>query len=349
VGHHVGAGVRYILVSTAVTALSPGFCWREADLNRGVAVKADLFLTQVAARVMALVDAMPHSVRLPVAGLAARPGKGVRAAMLAACAGCGVVPDPWRLVRLGAVVELLHLASLLHDDLVDQATTRRGAPAAHTVAGADLTMLAGTAAFALSGAEVAALGGDLHVLVARAVTELAYGEMLDVERAYDVQLSMVDYLELAERKTGELFRLACLLGAVEAGAEPAVARSLAEFGARLGVAFQILDDCLDLRTGTGKPTGTDHLLGLFGAPALFALRDDPGGELATLLLSPSLRPSDLPAVRRLIEARGGFTAAGELARTCHDEALATLDELDPGTRDRLTDTVTSVWRVLARP
>ena len=294
---------------------------------------------------MTLVDGMPASVRLPVRGLAARPGKGLRAALLAVSAGCGAA-DPFRLVRLGAVVELLHLASLLHDDMVDQATTRRGAPAAHTVVGADLAMLAGTAAFALAGAEVATLGGDLHVFVARAVTELAYGEMLDVERAYDVHLSITDYLELAARKTGELFRLACLLGAVEAGAQPAVARSLATFGARLGVAFQILDDCLDLRAGTGKPTGTDHLLGLFGAPALYALRADTGGELAAVLLSPSLAVSDLPAVRRLIEERGGFTAAAGLARTSYDRAFDAIADLDAGLRDDLAVGVAAVWREL---
>lgn len=150
------------------------------------------------------------------------------AMLLRACAGFGD-PDPARLARLGAMVELLHLASLLHDDVIDRADTRRGGPAAHVVVGSELATLAGLACFALAGTEAADLGGGLDRLVSRTVAGLSYGELLDVERAFDTGLALSDYLELVERKTGELFRLSCLLGAAEAQAEPETVRACPYF------------------------------------------------------------------------------------------------------------------------
>ena len=226
---------------------------------------------QVAGRLRTLAEGLPAPLRSPVIELAARPAKRLRSMLLGACARAGT-PDPELVARLGALVELLHLASLLHDDVVDRAATRRGGPAAHTVVGPERAVLAGLACFALAGTEAASLGNGLDRLVSNAVTGLAYGELLDVERAFDTALSLPDYVELTERKTGDLFRLSCLLGAAAAGAGPDTASAVAEFGAGFGAAFQILDDCLDFQADhEGKPTGTDHMMGLFGAPTLYAL------------------------------------------------------------------------------
>lgn len=294
------------------------------DANGTVPDPAE-FSVQVTAQVAALADGLPAALRAPVRALAARPAKGLRPMLLAACAGFGR-PAPARLVRLGALVELLHLASLLHDDMIDRAATRRGGPAAHTVVGHQLATLAGVACFALAGGEAASLGGEVARVVSHTAAGLAYGEVLDIERAFDTKLAISAYLELAERKTGELFRLCCLLGAAEAGVPPETARVLGAFGSDLGVAFQILDDCLDLAAGgTGKPTGTDHLLGLFGAPTLFALTRDDTGELGRLLLSPGLSGTDMPAVCTLVTSRGGLTAAEQLARERRHRAVAALD------------------------
>jgi geranylgeranyl pyrophosphate synthase len=285
------------------------------------------FCAQVTARVRMLAASLPPALGAPVAELAGRPAKLIRPMLVRACAECGA-PDPDRLPRLGAVVELLHLASLLHDDMIDDAAVRRGGPAAHVVAGRELTVLAGLACFSLAGTEAGDLGGDVQLLVGQASARLAYGELLDVERAFDTALPLPDYLELVERKTGDLFRLSCLLGAAEAGADGDIARSLGSFGSDLGVAFQILDDCLDLEDGApGKPGGTDHLLGLFGAPTLVALAGEVRGPLARLLLSPSFGPSDLPEVRAQVQQRGGLGAAMRLARDRYQRALRKLDEL----------------------
>jgi geranylgeranyl pyrophosphate synthase len=266
---------------------------------------------------MVRTEQLVRGLSEPLRGLAMtlvfRPGKGLRSALVAACAPADSA-DPELVARLGAIVELIHLASLLHDDVVDRSPTRRGVPAAHTIVGAELATLAGLACFSLAGAEAASIGGGVEVLTSRACSGLSYGQVLDVERAFDTSLSIKDYTELVSRKTGELFQLSCLLGAAAGGTDPETIRLLGLFGLSFGIAFQIADDCLDLAAGdTGKPAGLDHLRGLFGAPTLYALAADPRGNLAELLLSPELAVDDIPAVRRLVMKLGGLDAARQLA------------------------------------
>lgn len=303
------------------------------------------FRADVAARVRALAGGLPAALGSPVADLASRPGKSLRPMLVAGCGRLGG-PDPGRLIRLGAIVELLHLATLLHDDILDQAATRRGGPAAYRVVGRELATLAGLACFALAGSESADLGGDVSALVGQSVATLAYGEILDLERAFDTTLPVPAYLELTERKTGDLFRLSCLLGAAAAGAPAGLADALARFGRHLGIAFQILDDCLDLAaTAAGKPAGTDHVLGLFGAPTLYALSHDTTGELRELLLSPDFGVTQMPTARALIASLGGLRAARRLARTEYSRALAALGDVPPGPGPELLSQVASLaWR-----
>jgi geranylgeranyl pyrophosphate synthase len=306
------------------------------------------FAGLVADRLSSLADTMPGSLRSPVADVVDRPGKCLRAMLLYACSRFGVA-EPAELVRLGALVELLHLASLLHDDVVDRADTRRGRPAAHVVVGEERAVLAGLACFAVAGMEAAAIGGGIDQLIGQAVARLAYGELLDVERAFDTSLAMVDYLELAERKTGELFRLSCVLGAAAAGAGDVVIRTLGQFGLDFGVAFQILDDCLDFSAQQdGKPAGRDHMMGLFGAPTLCALAADRSGELSALLLSSAFSHADLPAVRAHVAGNGGLAAATAMARARYDRARETvygLGDSDPGGAiDLLVTATDSFWQ-----
>jgi geranylgeranyl pyrophosphate synthase len=302
------------------------------------------FCAEVANRLIWLTGQVPAPLRSPVGDLAGRPGKLLRPMLVWASAGFGSA-DPARLVRLGALVELLHLASLVHDDVIDATAVRRGAPAAHTVVGCERATLAGLACFAVAGMEAADLGGGLDRLVSRTVAGLSYGEMLDVERAFQTSLAIADYLELVERKTGDLFRLSCLLGATEAGVSPDGVQVLAAFGADFGVAFQVLDDCLDLSVaGGGKPAGTDHLLGLFGAPTLYALTRDETGELKTLLLSPGFTVSDMPRVRALVTALGGIAAAERLARERYRAAVSSLHCLPGPAAGLLIDVCEVAWQ-----
>ncbi|MEU3627479.1 octaprenyl-diphosphate synthase [Amycolatopsis coloradensis] len=283
----------------------------------------------VQTRLERLTSGLVAPLREAVSGLISRPGKSLRSRMLTVSAGFGRF-DPLRVARLGAVVELVHLASLVHDDVVDRAAIRRGGPAAHEVAGPEIAVLAGLACLGAAGTEAAEIGEDVAVAVSRTVSELAYGELLDVERAFDTELSLPDYVELVSRKTGVLFQLCCRLGGLESVADGEEAHeliaALGAFGLNWGIAFQILDDCLDLEnTGNDKPAGTDHQLGLFGAPTLAALRTNTSGELSELLLSPSFDSGDLPRVCALVAAHGGFDSARDLAKVHLGRASAALD------------------------
>lgn len=299
---------------------------------------ADLavFPARVTSRMQELASGLVEPLRAPVLDLIGRPGKALRALLLAACASSGRAHQR-TLVRLGSIVELIHVASLLHDDVVDKAPIRRGAPAAHMVVGAELATLAGLSCFALAGMEAASVGGGAQVLAGRASSGLSYGQVLDVERAFDTTLAIDDYVELASRKTGDLFRLSCLLGAAASQADPATGQCLGEFGLHFGIAFQILDDCLDFQhEGTGKPFGLDHLRGMFGAPTLYALQADTQGELAALLLSPDFAVSHMATVKALVIERGGLQAAMVLAGHHQDRAYNALANVgEPEVRDRV--------------
>jgi geranylgeranyl pyrophosphate synthase len=264
--------------------------------------------------------------------LASNPGKRLRSHLLEVCSRFGT-PTRYRVVKLGALVELLHIASLLHDDVIDRTTMRRGRPTAHSLAGNEDAVLAGAACMALVGKEAAALGSSTSQLMSLAAVDLSYGELLDVERAYDTDLGVDEYLELVHHKTSVLFRLSCVLGAGAAGLDRAATEALAAFGVELGTAFQIADDCLDLSTDDiDKPIGTDHLLGLFGLPTLLAIRNG-SDELRELLLSPTLTIDDLPRVRSLVVAARGSQLAMTVAQQHYDrarESLGALAQTGPG-------------------
>lgn len=289
------------------------------------------FVEQVSERIRSLTRTLGPELDTVVAGLVERPGKRLRSQLVAHCASLGEA-QLHDVVRAGAVVELLQVASLLHDDVVDQAETRRFAPSAHVAHGVEAALLGGVACFALAGQEAAELGAAANAVTARAVADLSRGEMLDVERAFDVELSAEDYLAVVEGKTAPLFRLSCQLGAVLGGCELAVRRAVATYGADLGVAFQVLDDCLDIESaGTGKPAGRDMALGLFGAPVLCALQAAAEDrEMAGLLLTSDFGGDDMRKVAELVERHGGMATARALAAERIDGALGALETVPAG-------------------
>ncbi|MGR6924200.1 polyprenyl synthetase family protein [[Actinomadura] parvosata] len=290
-------------------------------------------------RLIGLAASLPAPLRPAAHALLARSGKLLRPRLLLACSRLGAA-EADQTVRAAAMVELVHVASLLHDDVIDKAASRRGGPSAHVLAGSEQAVLAGLAVFALAGMEAADLGPGVARATSQAIAAIASGELLDVERAFNTALPIEDYVALVGAKTGLLFQLGCRLGACLALAPAEQVGSVARFGQALGVSFQILDDCLEMNPDhqTGKPTQTDHTLGLFGAPTLYALHADAGGKLARLLMSPAFAPDDMIAVRALVAERGGIDAADQLAQQWHDQAMAALDTLPAGpAKDDLTD------------
>jgi geranylgeranyl pyrophosphate synthase len=204
----------------------------------------------------------------------------------------GAPPPPTEgLLRAAVAVELVHGATLIHDDVLDGSPLRRGRPTVFASGGRNMAIATGDLLFSRAFAELAATGSVEAVRVlARASQELASGEVMQRADAFATELTVGRYLERCRLKTAVLFRAACELGALQADGP---AEALACFGEQIGLAFQILDDVLDV-TGpperTGKPRGADLLDGTVTLPLILARRRDP--RLAAVDLRDIRTPQD---------------------------------------------------------
>ena len=238
------------------------------------------------------------------------------------------------LVRAAVAVELLHSATLVHDDVLDGASLRRGHPTVVAAAGREVATAAGDLLFSRAFAELARNGRADEVRVLSAASSaLAEGELRQRADAWDAGVSEERYLERCELKTACLFQAACELGALEVE-EPADA--LGAFGRRVGLAFQLLDDVLDVSGSperTGKQRGADLLDGTVTLPLILARERDP--ELAGVDLRAIAGPAEAEALCERIEATGALDDARERALSIVAEAKASLPALDDGRRRAL--------------
>jgi geranylgeranyl pyrophosphate synthase len=209
-----------------------------------------------------------HAERTLTAG-----GKRLRPVLVFLCA-----PEPdERLVAAGAAVELLHMATLVHDDVLDGAELRRGRATVFADGGRAAATATGDLLFSRAFAELAAAGSEAAVAALSAASSaLARGELMQRADAFSEEVTPERYLERCRLKTASLFEASCRLGALFGG-RPELAGALGAFGERLGVAFQVLDDVLDVAgppERTGKPRGADLLDGTVTLPLILARRSD---------------------------------------------------------------------------
>jgi octaprenyl-diphosphate synthase len=270
---------------------------------------------------------------------------GKRVRPLLTCAvlrACGGEPAP-HLCAISAV-ELVHAASLLHDDIIDDAPTRRGRPAAHVVMGTHAAVLAGDYLVARAFEDLGAAGQPvLQARLAQAVTELCEGEALERARRFDPAADL-EHARLVNRlKTGALFGYAAEAGATLAGAPPATRAAAREYGLRLGEAFQIADDVLDFEGSPGalgKPVGQDLAQGAITVPMALALALEPalGGAVAACWGEGGGPDAGrLAAIAARVRGVGALAAARDLARAEARRARAALAELPAGPwRERLS-------------
>ena len=257
-------------------------------------------------------------------------GKRLRPLLVLVCAG----PDSTAPASRGAVaVELVHMATLVHDDVLDDAPLRRGRPTVLARSGRSRALATGDLLLSRAFAELAGEGDGRQVaLLATASVALAQGELAQRRDAFDLSITAERYLDRCRLKTAALFECACAIG--DGGVE------LADFGRRVGLAFQLLDDVLDV-TGpperTGKARGTDLLDGTVTLPLILARERD--AELADVDLA-SLDPDGAERLCERIVATGAPEEARELAGAEVAAAKAELaeTELEPGRR-RLLDLV----------
>jgi geranylgeranyl pyrophosphate synthase len=237
-----------------------------------------------------------------------------------------------RLVRAAAAVELVHSATLVHDDLIDGARLRRGRPTVAATAGRNVAVATGDLLFSRAFAELARNDDSAQLLaLSGASSALAEGELLQREDAYEVRVSMERYLKRCELKTAALFEAACRLGALTARhGSSALADELGAFARRIGLAFQMLDDVLDVSgpvERTGKARGTDLLDGTVTLPFILARERDP--ELLKLELRALAGPRQAEELCERIAATGALERAREQALACVAQAKAALPSLLP--------------------
>ena len=178
-------------------------------------------------------------------------------------------------VDLAVIVELIHIATLVHDDVMDEAERRRAQPTANARWGNSLSVLLGDCLFAHAlTLSTNFENSDISRAIARTAATVCSGEMIQTQRRFDLNLTVQDYLQIVEMKTGSLFSAAAELAALISEAEPNVIETFKNFGVQVGTAYQIYDDCIDLagsESATGKTLGTDLRKGKFTLPVLIFL------------------------------------------------------------------------------
>ena len=254
-------------------------------------------------------------------------------------------------VQLGAVVEMLHVATLVHDDVIDVAQTRRGRPSANVQWGNHICVLAGDWLY-MQAFQVALRERNFHVLdLLIGLTQLMVeGELLQLERIGRIGITEADCMELVDRKTACLFSACAKLGAVAAGADQQLEEKLGEFAWNLGMAFQLIDDMLDFvsRESTlGKPVGGDLKEGKVTLPLVYALDQATPAERALVETALQDRNYDRAAfsdILAMVERHKGIQRTRERAQQFTDRAREIVSEFPDnpyqGALFTLTDLVT---------
>jgi heptaprenyl diphosphate synthase/octaprenyl-diphosphate synthase len=241
------------------------------------------------------------------------------------------------LITMATAIELLHIATLIHDDTVDKAATRRGRATVSSMWGDDVAVLLGDYVFAASATFVCDTG-NLRVVrrFSETIMELARGELAEHFSTHDWNQSIDDYNDRIYNKTASLFCTAAQSGGVLSGAPEDEAQALSRYGYNLGMAFQIMDDVLDFM-GTeeelGKPVGNDLLQGTLTLPALLYASRYPKDVLLARLRDGGRDPEDLKRLVELISASPVIDETFTVMNGYRDEALASLALL-PSHRSR---------------
>jgi heptaprenyl diphosphate synthase len=240
------------------------------------------------------------------------------------------------------VCELTHLATLYHDDVMDEASVRRGAPSANSRWSNSVAILTGDLLFARASDLLADLGPDAVRIQARTFERLVTGQIRETVGAQPGEDPVGHYLEVLADKTGSLVATSARFGASFGGVDAALVGNLTAFGEEVGVAFQISDDLLDIVSvagASGKSPGTDLREGIRTLPALFALAgDDPAeARLRELVAAPVVDDAEHAEALELLRSSRSLQQATDVLRQYADRARARLVDVPPGeVRDALS-------------
>lgn len=243
-------------------------------------------------------------------------------------------------------LELLHSATLLHDDILDDADLRRGRPAAHVEFGTTETILAGDALLALAN-RIAARYDNPRLLacLSDAIIQTVTGEIEELAQVRNAALSAEDYLDIIIGKTGWLISASCAFGVILAGADEDTEKAAADFGLNLGIAFQLVDDALDYApsaSDTGKPVGGDLREGKTTLPLVLymeSLPDENRAELSAALEENSLSEERVREIAQAVHAGGFADMTRDHARRFVEKSAAALASLPAGHEKSLLEMI----------
>lgn len=234
----------------------------------------------------------------------------------------------WRgdnLHTLASAIEFLHSATLMHDDIIDNAELRRGKPAAHTIFGLAPTILAGDVLLALANEIVARTGNpDLITCFSKAIMQTATGEIMEIAALGNAAMSKAEYIEIITGKTAYLIQSACESGVIAAQGSPKAREAARIFGLNLGIAFQLVDDALDYTSSSatsGKPLGGDLREGKYTLPLLLYLESLEQKQRAALIAELSQPPISGTRQEEII----ALISTGGYAQQTRNEAKAYLN------------------------
>lgn len=260
-------------------------------------------------------------------------GKRIRPLFVLMCSRFGDENEAW-VIPLAAAVELIHMATLVHDDVIDGAQTRRGRPTVSEQWGHLAAMYAGDF---LLGRALGLLtqipNTQIHQELSAAIVRMCEGEIEQIEDFYNWRQSSRRYLRRVERKTALLISVSCSLGAVAAGAPDAQVHVLRRFGYYTGMAYQITDDVLDFVADTemvGKPVGGDLRQGNLTLPALRAARVTAVGVELSERIRPAMAQQDVERAIELVRHSDGLPYARDLAKRFMEKAMSAIEQLTPG-------------------
>lgn len=261
-----------------------------------------------------------------VAGhLTSAGGKRIRPAVTLLASRLGNSSDP-KATMAAAAIEITHMATLYHDDVIDEGDLRRGVPSANAKWGNTVAILAGDFLFARSSGLAAEVGGRVPRILADAIASVVEGQLLQLEADFDVSRNLDHYLRTISGKTAALFEAAARIGALLGGLDGSAESAVASFGRSFGMAFQVADDLLDLTASEeelGKPPGSDLREGVYNLPVIWAIENRPG--LTGLLGSTDV---DVDEVRKIILETGAFDRAVQLASSHAQDALGHLTTME---------------------
>lgn len=275
-------------------------------------------------------DAMVDSM---ASHLAKAGGKRVRPVLLLLTAELGDPSSP-DILDAAVVMEITHLATLYHDDVMDQASKRRGVDSAHIVWGNNVAILTGDLLFARASNIVAGLGEEALTLQAKVFEQLVLGQLHETIGPKDGQDPLEHYLEVLRDKTGSLIALSARLGALLSGANKSYQEPLQLFGERIGVAFQLVDDLIDIESTkeeSGKVAGTDLLAGVPTLPVLLLSKfEDAESKALYQKITSGLTLEDLPTVLANLRAHPVMEQARAETVRWGDQAIEAVMALPAG-------------------